>query len=63
MKTSTFFLYNYEFHQEAVFCFFPPEMTLLLLRFCSCFGGTDNVKHENEMDLFEAIDVNVSSTK
>uniref|UniRef100_A0AAQ4QUV5 Prostaglandin E synthase 3 n=1 Tax=Gasterosteus aculeatus aculeatus TaxID=481459 RepID=A0AAQ4QUV5_GASAC len=26
----------------------------------SCFGGTDNVKHENEMDLFEAIDVNES---
>lgn len=26
----------------------------------SCVGGTDNVKHENEIDLFEAIDENVS---
>ncbi|CAK6957515.1 prostaglandin E synthase 3-like [Scomber scombrus] len=24
----------------------------------SCLGGTDNVKHENEIDLFEAIDEN-----
>lgn len=28
----------------------------------SCLGGTDNVKHENEIDLFEAIDENVSYT-
>ncbi|KAI3356883.1 hypothetical protein L3Q82_003533 [Scortum barcoo] len=26
----------------------------------SCLGGTDNVKHENEIDLFEAIDENPS---
>uniref|UniRef100_A0A8C2ZES1 Prostaglandin E synthase 3 n=1 Tax=Cyclopterus lumpus TaxID=8103 RepID=A0A8C2ZES1_CYCLU len=29
----------------------------------SCIGGTDNVKHENEMDLFEAIDENESKHK
>lgn len=26
----------------------------------SCLAGTDNVKHENEIDLFDAIDENVS---
>uniref|UniRef100_A0A3P8T0U3 Prostaglandin E synthase 3 n=1 Tax=Amphiprion percula TaxID=161767 RepID=A0A3P8T0U3_AMPPE len=29
----------------------------------SCLGGTDNVKHENEIDLFEAIDENESKHK
>ncbi|XP_019951915.1 prostaglandin E synthase 3b isoform X2 [Paralichthys olivaceus] len=29
----------------------------------SCLGGTDNVKHENEMDLFDAIDENESKHK
>ncbi|XP_029361824.1 prostaglandin E synthase 3b [Echeneis naucrates] len=29
----------------------------------SCIGGTDNVKHENEIDLFEAIDENESKHK
>ncbi|XP_032377640.1 prostaglandin E synthase 3 [Etheostoma spectabile] len=29
----------------------------------SCVGGTDNVKHENEIDLFEAIDENESKHK
>ncbi|CAB1336221.1 unnamed protein product, partial [Coregonus sp. 'balchen'] len=27
----------------------------------SCLGGTDQVKHQNEVDLFEAIDQNVSN--
>lgn len=26
----------------------------------SCLGGADNEKHENEIELFEAIDENVS---
>lgn len=26
----------------------------------SCIGGNDNLKYENEIDLFEAIDENVS---
>lgn len=26
----------------------------------SCVRGTDNIKHENEIDLFEEIDENVS---
>nr|XP_046251940.1 prostaglandin E synthase 3-like [Scatophagus argus] len=29
----------------------------------SCLDGTDNVKHENEIDLFEAIDENESKHK
>nr|ACO07635.1 Prostaglandin E synthase 3 [Oncorhynchus mykiss] len=29
----------------------------------SCLGGTDQVKHENEVDLFEAIDQNESMHK
>ncbi|KAI1890210.1 hypothetical protein AGOR_G00151330 [Albula goreensis] len=29
----------------------------------SCFGGTDNTKHQNEIDLFEAIDQNDSKHK
>ncbi|KAK2897413.1 hypothetical protein Q8A73_013793 [Channa argus] len=29
----------------------------------SCLGGTDNVKHENEIDLFDAIDENESKHK
>lgn len=27
----------------------------------SCVGGTDNIKHHNEVDLFESIDPNVST--
>nr|XP_057907596.1 prostaglandin E synthase 3-like [Doryrhamphus excisus] len=29
----------------------------------SCVGGTDNVRHENEIELFEAIDENESKHK
>lgn len=29
----------------------------------SCVRGTDNIKHENEIDLFEEIDENVSPSK
>ncbi|CAL8257432.1 unnamed protein product [Gadus morhua 'NCC'] len=29
----------------------------------TCIGGTDNVKHENEVDLFEAIDQSESKQK
>ncbi|KAG7477478.1 hypothetical protein MATL_G00070100 [Megalops atlanticus] len=29
----------------------------------SCLGGTDNIKHQNEIDLFEAIDQNESKHK
>ncbi|KAM9856102.1 prostaglandin E synthase 3b [Aulostomus maculatus] len=29
----------------------------------SCLGGSDNIKHENEIDLFEAIDENESTHK
>lgn len=35
-------------------------MSFLSFFVFSCLGGTDNVKHENEIDLFEAIDENVS---
>lgn len=31
--------------------------------FCySCIGGTDSMKHHNQVELFESIDPNVSSS-
>uniref|UniRef100_A0A672K6P0 Prostaglandin E synthase 3 n=1 Tax=Sinocyclocheilus grahami TaxID=75366 RepID=A0A672K6P0_SINGR len=36
----------------------------LIIYFCfSCVGGTDNIKHHNEVELFESIDPNGSKHK
>lgn len=35
---------------------------MFLFFFPSCLGGLDNIKHQNEIDLFEAIDQNVRFT-
>lgn len=34
---------------------------LSILFLFSCVGGTDNIKHQNELDLFETIDPSVSN--
>ena len=44
---------------DTIPVFISPIMTSCLLPL-SCLAGTDDVRHENEMDLFEAIDENVS---
>lgn len=57
------FLYS-ELHRikPPIFDVFEQTSHFLFIFLCSrsCTGGTDNDKHENEVDLFEAIDQKVS---
>uniref|UniRef100_A0A3P8T0S5 Prostaglandin E synthase 3 n=1 Tax=Amphiprion percula TaxID=161767 RepID=A0A3P8T0S5_AMPPE len=57
---SFFFCGHFHSSHKTVFLSAIKELTS---RREICLGGTDNVKHENEIDLFEAIDENESKHK
>ncbi len=43
-------------------CIANANAIVICCIFCfSCVGGTDNMKHHNEVELFESIDPNVST--
>lgn len=56
--------YSFLQHLSMHFCLVPLMWCIHGYFFPShsCLGGTDNVKHVNEIDLFDAIDENVMCT-